>query len=60
MQEQYIYQQNINCFKIMQNMFSIHVLLISYFEIFNLILKVIQTFTITFIQLKNFIICVSI
>lgn len=26
------------------------------FEIFNLILKVIQTFTITFIQLKNFII----
>lgn len=56
MQEQYIYQQNINCFKIMQDMFSIHVLLISYFEIFNLILKVIQTFTITFIQLKNFII----
>lgn len=54
MQEQYIYQQNINCFKIMQNMFSIHVLLISYFEIFNIILKVVQTFTISFYSIKKF------
>lgn len=54
MQEQYIYQQNINCFKIMQNMFSIHVLLISYFEIFNIILKVVQTFTISFYSIEKF------
>lgn len=54
MQEHYIYQQNINCFKIMQNMFSIHVLLISYFEIFNIILKVVQTFIISFYSIEKF------